>query len=638
MAAAGSSSGLSPVKPSRTTGRYSDDAMRTAAVAAGPTDTSSTTLRKKKSAKSLYDAKPSTTVSPIGITVRGFADTVKIAGLIQAFSGFGEITNVGFDSKKTSAFIDFENPTSAYAVMEHHRLHGDAAFTGLSEISLRFDKSAPETPDNAAAVSATSTAGPSTGASGSLGRHHRRQDSFDADSDSFTLACTLHISNCPQSIQKSELEAILCLVSDVKRFRIHQRPVERRVSAYITFKSPDAARKALSTLGSLRPPVLHNLAEMLSIEFPAKEIPRQFNSPDTTWRRCDTNQDTERRELLPPGSKKSKKTATAENRIVYVRQVAANVTTLEMLKETFGAASASIQSCHLLHKPDASMLSSAFVVFDMPATASSAIATKLAGCTLPRHKRVDLPRVPLSITVSDVCTYLCSAGDIKQILLPQEYESEVPTVMVEFQSAMGAAKAIVHCRENIPAFGRDYILADYSPSNKKDDRPELDADRNSLDLVHLSETGSALSVVESDTRDVVTLKELSSVAAQAGASVHLIEPVPTLVTLSELSAHRKPAAAEPEESIVTLAELASVSHSHPQQLHGITDASAEESISLADLTLHASPAARVAIAAAAAAAASSTTPAHLKRVGSIAEATEETVSLADLSYMAAKPR
>ncbi|KAI8918093.1 hypothetical protein BC831DRAFT_529074 [Entophlyctis helioformis] len=312
----------------------------------------------------------------------------------------------------------------------------------------------------------------------------------------------------------------------------------------------------------------------------------------------------DRRDAGMLGTKRSKKNAAAENRIVYVRQLPADVGSVDDLKRVFDPSLATIVSCHILPKTaNPSMPPSAFVVFDAPQHAAAAIAAKTGGCTLPRHKRVDVPDVPLALTTDQLFEYLSGAGEIKQMMLPAEYNLElaslgldipvVPTAMVEFVSAMGAAKAIVWCREHVPKFGSALIKADYAPSNRKADGEGQE--------VPQSQTQPQQQVDDAAVADVVSLADL----AKATATVALDDDIQPedVISLEALSLVAQPEPVpmpEPEASAVSLADLAggfyNDGHLHDDARFAGSHDPQEEAVSLTELALHASPAARVAMA------------------------------------------
>jgi hypothetical protein len=121
----------------------------------------------------------------------------------------------------------------------------------------------------------------------------------------------------PHNINKAELEELLTRVAEIKRIKIFQRALEKKASAYISFRSSECAKRATVFLKQQPPGVFKESNELAVVEYPATESSRLRHAlmavpPDAQWE-----------EVEPVGtlSKKARKLAAAENRIVYVRQV-----------------------------------------------------------------------------------------------------------------------------------------------------------------------------------------------------------------------------------------------------------------------------------------------------------------------------
>ena len=81
------------------------------------------------------------------------------------------------------------------------------------------------------------------------------------------------------------------------------------------------------------------------------------------------------------------------------------------------------------------------------------------GCNLPRHKRVDFQIANHS--EKDLLTFLATIGEFKNVTMGEEN-----ICTVEFLTALGAARAIVHTKTNL--FFGQRLVADYSPSTSKE--------------------------------------------------------------------------------------------------------------------------------------------------------------------------
>ncbi|KAI8905448.1 hypothetical protein EDD86DRAFT_211517 [Gorgonomyces haynaldii] len=376
--------------------------------------------------------------APIGLFIWGFPDTIKVKDVMHEFSRLGDVSNVGIDVKHGHryAYVDFDDPQTVQELLD---LVPQRLFFGMRtalQVRARFDKHA--TP-----------------------YFERPERDFEHDYK------TVHITNCPHNINKVELETALARVGEIKRIKIFQRAIEKKASAFISFRNTETAKRALVFINK-QPRLFSETTDPAIVEYPAQESSklRQQQTmvpPDALWENVGNDF---KSESLGTLSKKARKLAAAENRIVYIRQLELDRQELINELEHHGR----IKSLHIIEKPQNK---TCFVVYESAQQAASAIQAKAAGCTLPRHKRVDLPGVEHA-TFGQVRSFFESVAEIKQITLVSPEQS---CVMVEFVTAVGAAKGIVYCREN--QFLGVCVLADYSPSLKTD---ELDEKMDQLQL------------------------------------------------------------------------------------------------------------------------------------------------------------
>lgn len=329
-------------------------------------------------------------------------------------------------------------------------------------------------------------------------------------------------------------------MAEIKRIKIFQRPSEKKASAFISFRNADNAKRAMLFLRQ-QPPGFFKEAlanspedgaglknELINIEYPVSETNKLHQAllsvPLEPSKTCG--------EIVGTLSKKARKLAAAENRIVYIRQVETDSENIRNVLSKFGVIKNLLllpprnryiqQTCdanlgtrfenlglcddiesssdgtvkatynhkqhHQLQTPSSSPVHTtslndfdtsistpkpaytAFIVFEKASDAASAILDKAAGCTLPRHKRfinsnfsIDLP-MPYPTSSTQIRQYFQNVSEIKQIT--KDDSSKI--IVVEFVTAVGAAKAIVHCRTN--KFENFFIIeADYSPSIRPED-------------------------------------------------------------------------------------------------------------------------------------------------------------------------
>ena len=237
----------------------------------------------------------------------------------------------------------------------------------------------------------------------------------------------------------------------LNRIKIFQKAPEKCSSVFITFKSVFEAQRAAAYLQRDDVAVFAGMTEKISVEYPTQDISRNppvFVSTNSVGL-----------------SKKARKQMAAENKIAYCRSP--EPFTVDYLKSQLAVHG----PCEVyITKSDAPW--TAFVVFSTPAQCAAALAAKTMGCNLPRHKRVDFQIG--GHTEKELLTYLSPIGEFKNVSLEQN------TCMIEFLTALGAAKAIVHTK-TVPFFGQQ-LVADYSPSaNKEGQVSEFDSVSSAAD-------------------------------------------------------------------------------------------------------------------------------------------------------------
>ena len=506
-------------------------------------------------------------MDPVGIFIRGFPDYVKIFHIVDAFSHFGDIPNVGIESKMGYAYIDFDNPRSVYEAVEATSTY---LFFGMSEplqVQFRYQRSA--TPQSATTISTRhyhsdkedSSVGASVCESNATADWGLK--SGESESNKNIDYRSLRLLNCPLHVTRSELDKLVVKIGDIKKFkwlpyfpRTQMKSQQTSASSFeadynnlqqptllIGFRSSAIASRAATLIAAQGHISLRDVKTPIKIEYPAIHSSRYVNNDETYERNTSIppvysfqpdNQQLDgiqRQPFLPKQRhtqqhagyqstasqvKRAKKQATAENRIVYIRHLDAGITNTQDLRKLFEQDIGRVVSCHIIYKQpgaaskeveigddysgDGGPVNAAFVVFEYPHQAATAVAYKHGGCALPRHKRVDFPDVPIDLTAEEVLEFLAPAGDIKQIILPKDYiDHDKPTLMVEFVSAMSAAKAIVLSREQQAEFmrrhkgedGSEFILADYSPSVRKDESTSCSPTHDDEAALNRARTDSA---------------------------------------------------------------------------------------------------------------------------------------------------
>ncbi|KAJ3308595.1 hypothetical protein HDV04_001052 [Boothiomyces sp. JEL0838] len=368
---------------------------------------------------------PSNGGEPIGIFLWGFSDKIKVKDLMEAFSTYGEMINVGMDVKNgiKYAFIDYELPSNVNQAFQSRSKvtlgipeKNWFGMTSPLQVRLRYDKTnlpSFDTPE--------------------------RRNSFDSTSSEALDYKSIHISNVPHNINKPEIEQVMSSIGQILRIKIYQRSVEKKSSVFVAFKTIAQAKHACQYLNE------HNLIfkemkEPLQVEYPTQDITHRPPAFATT-------------QQASALSKKARKQLAAENCIVYVRSLEPLIPNI--LQEGMGIHG----NCSVfITKTDSP--STAFVKFDTPQACAAALAEKTMGAALPRHKRVDIPGTDYSDEL--LYKYFENIAEVKQITRENTLATNITTV--EFLTALGAAKAIVKLRS--VGIDNQIVFADYTPSVK----------------------------------------------------------------------------------------------------------------------------------------------------------------------------
>ena len=202
---------------------------------------------------------------------------------------------------------------------------------------------------------------------------------------------TLVLKNCPLGTTRGELEMVFGRIAEIKRFRIHQRPLDRNAQVYLTFRNAENAKRAVAFVKQA-PRIFKDTNEPAVVDYPAPQEPdtRGFMSgqgvtTDASWNApaFQGQQSAAAAAAAALVSKKARKLAASENRIVYFRQMPIDMT-LPQLQSTLSY-HGRLVAFHLVPKPNNRVTPlTAFAVFESNAAAASAVNAKAGGCTLPR--------------------------------------------------------------------------------------------------------------------------------------------------------------------------------------------------------------------------------------------------------------
>jgi len=365
------------------------------------------------------------------IFVYGFPSWVRVRELIDIFCDYGSVLNVGIMSTETPiyAYVDFERADSTSVAI---RQLEDKAF---------FDMAEP------------------------LEIYHRQKDPNEAvmismSGDSNVESTTIHLGNVPAHVQRSDVEKLFSKFGPLKRVQIVNRPKESRTFAFIGYKEPESARKAMASLRNSRI-CYFNMTEPLKMEYSKIERKKLAEKPE--------------RRL-------SSTSFHGLRNILLVPVVPSEISESDFLSDFTGAATVLESYILARHTPAVIYESSvanttttteispgkyALIVYENDRDAGRALDAKIHACIYPRQRRLTILTVAAQNTteetLADQIKIIMSAyGELGRIARVSEGVWDVEFFKAD--AALGALYAIVK------AGGEGVVSGvEYSPSVRKDE-------------------------------------------------------------------------------------------------------------------------------------------------------------------------
>ncbi|KAJ1555060.1 hypothetical protein HK096_009693, partial [Nowakowskiella sp. JEL0078] len=254
-----------------------------------------------------------------GVYIYGFPNWVKVPEIIEIFTRYGTIVNVGLVGKpkqkeRVYAYVDYEVTGSAAKAVEALKPKLFFEMTQPLELKLHFDKrdiepiAQIEPPSTQPSYSAIAASGPpSRSASPAIPSRptspptiqsavskigHMKKDSKDSkgviptkngatlkdtkkkEEEKTVDLKTLHIANVPPVVGKGDLEKAFSVYGDIKRIHVVQRPKEKRSFAFVSYRDEASAKKATAAIKVTK---LFKMNEFLKAEYSRLVAPVEVN-------------------------------------------------------------------------------------------------------------------------------------------------------------------------------------------------------------------------------------------------------------------------------------------------------------------------------------------------------------------------
>ncbi|KAJ1567992.1 hypothetical protein HK405_003998, partial [Cladochytrium tenue] len=430
----------------------------------------------------------------IGIYIYGISKSVRVQDILGVFSEFGDVQNVGVVTKQNRegriyAYVDYDAPGSASRAI--HALRGKLLFDLKEPLELRphFDRKVPADDATASPRKKESTAldvkkeGKKPLAAGSTAKESNVAtpvQSTERVPDETANRRTLHIANVPHQVDKSELEKLFMPFGDIRRIHVVQRPKERRAFAFISFKTEEAAAKALNAVKDGK----HlGMSEPFKIEFSKAELHKEkerekeasaqpkataavASTPvsgkagakerptDKPWKKgADLAKLLEKssagptKQAAPSSTPSTPKKSSGGRTTIYVREIADDVTA-EALKTKF-AAVGPVKSIFVVNKVGTGAGKCAVVAYEKGEDAAKAVKDK----------------------ESDLKAYLSESGEVRRVDFTVAEAGEntegQQSAAVEVEFARGDVAVVVFLRLLQSGYKGSVVSVGYSPSTAK---------------------------------------------------------------------------------------------------------------------------------------------------------------------------
>ncbi|KAI8825755.1 uncharacterized protein EV422DRAFT_563587 [Fimicolochytrium jonesii] len=419
-----------------------EKASSSGSVPAASQDRSAKRRRSRRGGK-LADASKAT-----GLLIYGFPKSVRVRELIQVFTEFGDIVNVGIVNPKSEhdmyAFVDYEETGCAERALKALSKKTLFDMTTPLELDLRFDASAAD--DTDFRIPAYST--------GSLGRGGRPAPNTaggaTASNPDLDMK-SLHLANLPRTVEKVDLDEMFASFGSITRLNIVNRAREKRAYAFVSFNTEKAARAAFEHIRARK---VFGMAEPLRVDYA-----HRMDAASTPIR------DTGRRGSFASVARSSRqKLERPDRQAIYIASMW--MTPEQMVHQFTGFGKVKDHAVLKPQGPDDEHRS-ALVVFDNPEAAARAVAARALGAVFPRQRKVQLTDLPADLTEKMLHDALESCGEIQKVEIVRPADGATSaSALMEFVRGEGAAQAITKC-QSVKLEGMNKLVAFYAPTGNR---------------------------------------------------------------------------------------------------------------------------------------------------------------------------
>ncbi|KAJ3066636.1 hypothetical protein HDU98_010068 [Podochytrium sp. JEL0797] len=414
----------------------------------------------------------------IGVFVFGLPASFKIKEILALFGEFGDIMNVGItpkSAKNPSAFakVEFEVTGSASkAIRATHGKSISASSPDRLQVLPDFGTGVPAPSSSPTAGAPVTTSTPpsplrapvsqnistpgrvsssvavpqspisivgaaAASASASAGAKLQTQAPVAVSADANAENRTLHIGNCPMSVEKADIERILGRGAEIRFINIVPRPKEKRTMVFVTFKTHAACLRAM---GAIKMGTFFGMTEGLKVDFSKAET-RSLAAAGTTTATTNSvvssvsgasgagGMVVTRKAVV--GEKKSTAslngsigssssatttttTATKKNLCpsLYLRDIKPTETE-STLRATLTRAGGPVSSCHIIPRLDGTRY--AIVTFERGEDAARVFRDKVESAVYPRQRRLTVTNVPVGTTAGELAGAFRGCGEVKRV-------------------------------------------------------------------------------------------------------------------------------------------------------------------------------------------------------------------------------
>ncbi|KAJ3287477.1 hypothetical protein HK104_008567, partial [Borealophlyctis nickersoniae] len=472
------------------------DALPAAAVVATQKEGSQENRMRRK--KSVAKVTTKDVSKSFGLYIYGFPKWVRVREIMEIFSDFGAIVNVGIVTRpkhheRAYAYVDYETAGCAQKAVEALKEKKFFEMADPLELRPHFDNKNAERDDQGQPSQGQQSRN-AKGRRGSKDKDAKKDEAKEKDvrkdekeekekdgkeekakedAESGVDYRTLHIGNVPQNVDKAELDKLFSPYGDIRRIHLVSRPKEKRAFGFVSYRDPKSAKKALAGIKDNK---YFDMAEPLKAEYSRLEKKDRRKPVDKPWKKGEALKGD------GDGKKRRERRERVARAVVLVRDVPGGGATVdaEAVKTKF-AEYGNVKSVHVLPRAEGGNVAPhVIVVFEKGEDAGKAVGARAWGAVFPRQRRVHVNAVSATLVEADVRSFLAESGEVKRVEIPAvgttATEDGKVTALVEFARGDDAAKGLVKLLENDFAAAGGRVQAVYAPSTKKEDGKEAAKD------------------------------------------------------------------------------------------------------------------------------------------------------------------